>query len=384
MENAASEEQTKPCCSPAKPKKQPAKPCCGSVKEVQVPLLDKPYITGSIETKAGKIPRVSTTLSRADRWGGIKVRLNIKRDNYKVEPGLYAVGNPGNDSMVLVSANYKLSFDTLRRELTGIDAWLLVLDTRGINVWCAAGKGTFGTKELVNRIELSGLKEIVSHRKLIVPQLGAVGVSAHLVKKQSGFSVTYGPVRAGDLPAYLAGNRQATPAMRQVRFTFFDRLLVMPVEMVQGFRYFFIAAIVFFLISGFTSGSGTPAGFQWSAGIYAVVTLFLAYLAGTILGPLLLPWLPGKSFSIKGVFAALIVFLAAVFTTLSGNPPLEIAAWWFIMTSFVSFLVMNFTGSSTYTSLSGVQKEMKAAVPIQASAAIAGILTWAAVRFQIF
>ena len=73
--------------------------------------------------------------------------------DYRVEPGLYAVGSPTADSPVLVSANYKMSFDRLRSALPGVDAWILVLDTKGINVWCAAGKGTFGTDELVRRIE---------------------------------------------------------------------------------------------------------------------------------------------------------------------------------------------------------------------------------------
>ena len=68
---------------------------------------------------------------------------------YKVDPGLYAVGRPTVESPVLVSANYKLSFDRLRSQLTGLDAWMLVLDTHGVNVWCSAGKGTFGTDEIV-------------------------------------------------------------------------------------------------------------------------------------------------------------------------------------------------------------------------------------------
>lgn len=381
MKNAVLEPPAKPCCSSSQSEKQSSKPCCGSAVTYQNPPLSRPYFDGSIKTKIGEILKVPTILSMADKWGSIKVRLAIKRNNYTVDPGLYAIGNPDQDSVVLVTANYKLSFDTLRKELTGIDAWILVLDTRGINVWCAAGKGTFGTSELVKRIEKSGLNQIVNHRQLVLPQLGAVGVSAHLVKKQSGFSVIYGPVRANDLPAFLVNNQQATPAMRQVRFNFFDRLLVMPVEIVQGFKYFLLTALAFFLVGGFTSGSGL---FIWVAGLNAVMPLLLAYLAGTMLGPLLLPWLPGRSFSIKGVFAALIVFLTSVFTILSGSPPVEMAAWWFIMTAFASFLVMNFTGSSTYTSLSGVKKEMKIAIPIQASAAVAGILTWVAVRFHIF
>ena len=49
---------------------------------------------------------------------------------YSVAPGLYAVGAPDRESDVLVTANYKLSFDTLRRELKGFNAWVLVLDTK--------------------------------------------------------------------------------------------------------------------------------------------------------------------------------------------------------------------------------------------------------------
>jgi CO dehydrogenase/acetyl-CoA synthase gamma subunit (corrinoid Fe-S protein) len=73
-----------------------------------------------------------------------------------------------------------------------------VLDTQGINVWCAAGKGTFGTDELVHRIEATQLHDVVRHRVLILPQLGAPGVAAHDVKKRSGFTIEYGPVRTAN------------------------------------------------------------------------------------------------------------------------------------------------------------------------------------------
>lgn len=90
--------------------------------------------------------------------------------HYTVDPGLYGIGDPDPESPVLVTANYKMSFDLLKRAVSGLDAWILVLDTFGINVWCAAGKGTFGTDESVDRIESSGLGDVVSHRRLIVPQ----------------------------------------------------------------------------------------------------------------------------------------------------------------------------------------------------------------------
>jgi CO dehydrogenase/acetyl-CoA synthase gamma subunit (corrinoid Fe-S protein) len=122
---------------------------------------------------ASTIPGVDTRLTLGDRLGRWRVRWSIGRGSYRVEPGLYRVGRPGPASPVLVTANYKLTFDALRSELEGVDAWILVLETQGVNVWCAAGKGTFGTDELVNRVAATRLTEVVSHRKLVVPQLGA-------------------------------------------------------------------------------------------------------------------------------------------------------------------------------------------------------------------
>ena len=122
---------------------------------------------------------VSSSLTWKDEWGAFKVRWGIGRMNYAVDPGLYALGEPDSSSPVLVTANYKLSFDRLRQALPNRQAWILVLDTKGINVWCAAGKGTFGTGELVERIRASSLEQVVNHRDLILPQLAAPGVAAH-------------------------------------------------------------------------------------------------------------------------------------------------------------------------------------------------------------
>lgn len=147
------------------------------------------------------IPLVSTQLNLSDYLGAIKGRWGIGRDHYTIVPGLYKVGKPNHESDVFVSANYKLSFDALRKNLDSINAWILVIDTKGINVWCAAGKGTFGTDILMKSIKTSSLENIVSHHTIIVPQLGAVGVAAHVVKERSGFRVIYGPVMAKECGA---------------------------------------------------------------------------------------------------------------------------------------------------------------------------------------
>ncbi len=141
-----------------------------AVNDAVVPAVDrKPWIVGKVGTPAVTVPLVATHLDMADRLGAVKVRLGLRRMLYAVEPGLYAVGSPTAESPVFVSANYKLSFDHLRRELEGIDGWIMVIDIRGINVWCAACKGTLGTEEISRRIEVTRLSEIVSHRLIIVP-----------------------------------------------------------------------------------------------------------------------------------------------------------------------------------------------------------------------
>ncbi|MCX7425326.1 MAG: mercury methylation corrinoid protein HgcA [Planctomycetia bacterium] len=340
--------------------------------------------TGSVETPVAPVPRVGTVLGWADRLGTVKARWGIGRMDYRVEPGLYAVGGPTADSPVLVSANYKMSFDRLRSALPGVDAWILVLDTKGINVWCAAGKGTFGTDELVHRIEAARLPEIVSHRTVIVPQLGAPGVAAHEVRKRTGFRVVYGPVRAGDVPAFLQAGMKATPEMRRVEFPLRDRLAVVPVELVMGAKCVLLTMAALLVLSGL-GPDGYAASRILARGLPSAALLLGAFVAGTVFGPLLLPWLPGRALSAKGTWIglAMVAGLGAYMLTESPATPdwLAWSAWAILLPATTSFILMNFTGATTYTSLSGVRREMRVAVPIQAIAAVAGVLLWIVARF---
>lgn len=297
--------------------------------------------------------------------------------HYTVEPGLYAIGNPDDLSPVMVTANYKMSFDKLRKALAGFNAWILVLDTKGINVWCSAGKGTFGTEELVRRIESCGLDQVVSHRTLILPQLAAPGVAAHEVKRLSGFKVIYGPIRAEDLPAFLDAGLKATPEMRVKTFPLQERAGLIPVELVAAIKGGFFLSLVLFLISFFIRGN-------WSFALHQTLTsaqaILVGIFSGAILTPILLPWLPGRAFSLKGASAgglATILYLWLQWSnpmTLAGQ--MERLAWVLIIPALSAFLAMNFTGASTYTSLSGVKKEMRLALPLQIGAGLMGLISW--------
>jgi hypothetical protein len=308
---------------------------------------------------------VSTKLTAKDILGACKVRLGIGRMDYKVEPGVYALGTPDGNSPVLVSANYKLTFDTLRSKLAGLDCWLLILDTKGVNVWCAAGKGTFGTCELVNRIETSGLSEIVSHRKLILPQLGAPGVSAHEVERRTGFSVIFGPVRAGDIKKFIASGYKAEKEMRRVKFTFWDRLVLTPMELVEAARLSLPVLGVLFLIN---LAAKRPFGAS------DLVLYAGAIAAGAFVTPLLLPFIPGKAFSWKGWILGLFwaVFALWRFGWYSEGSWLLAIGYLLVLPPLSAYLALNFTGCSTFTSPSGVLKEMKIALPFIIGSALVG------------
>jgi hypothetical protein len=302
---------------------------------------------GSGDAASGPWP-TDGRLTAADRWDHLLARWGVGRAGHRVVPGLYALGDPGRDAPVFVTANYTLSFDTLRSAVATLDCFILVLDTKGINVWCAAGKGTFGTEELVRRIEATDLADAVDHRVVTVPQLGATGVSAHEVARRSGFAVEYGPVRAEDIPSYVA-TREATPAMRRVRFGLVDRLVLIPVEFVHVILPMLAAAAALYFAGG------------WPAAWAAVA----AFTAGTVLFPILLPWIPTPDFTTKGLILGAVVaapFGAARALGAGGGPRWWACGWAAVhvlgMAPVTAFLALLFTGSTTFTSKSGVAREI--------------------------
>ncbi len=351
--------------------------CCGgsSHQSLLNTALDEKKTLGKYRTPVGEVIKVDSVLSYKDVWGTILARLGVNRNRYAIDPGLYCVGSPDDKSPVLVTANYKLSFDALRKELSDIDAWILVLDTNGVNVWCAAGKGTFATSELLHRIEAVKLSKIVSHRKLILPQLSATGVSGHLVKEGSGFKVCWGPIRASDIRSYLAASGKTEPGMRMVRFSLVDRVVLIPVELKA-----LLKPAVFLLVSlGLLSGIG-PDLFSMDASFTRGVNIILAgligILSGAVLTPVVLPWIPFRTFFLKGLITGSFVgglSANSVFVHLS---LFEIAALALFSVVLSSYLAMNFTGSTPYTSPSGVEKEMRVGIPIQISGAAIALVLW--------
>ena len=141
---------------------------------------------------------------------------------------------------------------------------------------------------------------------------------------------------------------------------------------------------VFFLLGGL----GAPSGFWNNAlnhGLFAVLNLLAGLAAGAVLTPVLLPWLPGRAFSQKGMIMGVIMAgVTAVCSTIYLHLRVgffEILAWFFWVPALSAYLAMNFTGSSTFTSLSGVRKEMRWAVPLEIIGGAAGLILWFGSRF---
>ncbi len=359
----------------------PASGCACARRRMEVlpgykELPTKPeYVTGYVRSGPRSIPIVSTKLSRKDRLGALRVRWGFGRDRYTVTPGLYAVGSPDRTSPILVTANYKLSFDALRRGLGGISAWILVLDTKGVNVWCAAGKGTFGTAELLDKIARLRLGDIVSHNVLVLPQLGATGVSAPEIARLARFRVVWGPVRASDIPAFLADGMRKSDRMRSVEFSLADRMRIAPVELVHAWP-FALAGAALAAAAALPPDAGYGKRLVWTA-----AALLGSVLAGSLLFPALLPILPTRAFSVKGAI------LGAVWSGACAFGAVGVGAGWAVGAALIlvgtpvcAFIAMNFTGCSTFTSQPGAQLEVERGVVPMAISAAAGIIAGGAAR----
>jgi len=175
--------------------------------------------------------------------------------------------------------------------------------------------------------------------------------------------VEYGPVRASDLPDYLMTHK-ATPAMREVQFPLQDRLVLIPVELVHVVLPAGVIAIALWFL----------------AGPIAALAAIAAVVAGTALFPALLPVIPTQDFSTKGLLLGGIVALpfAAAFASAPALPGWAAVAAavvpLLIIPAVTAYFALNFTGCTTFTSRTGVKKEIFCYVPVMALMAGGGII----------
>ena len=247
----------------------------------------------------------------------------------KVRTGLYRVGEPDAKSPVLVTGNFDLTVRRLVRAIDNqVDVWLLVADSGGINVWCAAGGGYFTAEKVIAAVKSSHLNEVVHHRALILPQLCANGVDGWRVRQETGWGVHWGPPRAADIPAYLATKRKKTGAMRWVRFPLKDRLEMVTVTL--GFYALLILIPVFiFWRDLFWPITASLFGLSY---FYAVVH----------------PWLPGRDGMVKSIPLTFIAITGLiVYTTLwEPMPAISLFNWVLGLTALSVFTAGEMQGMS--------------------------------------
>jgi len=157
------------------------------------------------------------------------ILINVLQTLLRVLPfpcktGLVKIGDPGRNAPVLLTGNFRLTVERVRHALEGLDAYLLVANSAGVNVWCAATGGHLTNHDVVSVLKTSGIEDLVDHRQVILPQLAATGIEGRVIHNKTGWSVIWGPVYARSIPAFLSNGLKKTVEMRTVSFPWPQRL----------------------------------------------------------------------------------------------------------------------------------------------------------------
>jgi NAD-dependent dihydropyrimidine dehydrogenase PreA subunit len=206
--------------------------------------------------------------------------------------GLRRIGNPGPHSPVLVTCNFHLTVKRLMNILSNSDLWLLVGESKGVNVWCAAGAEEFNTHSVVSVVKTSGVADKVDHRTLILPPLGAPGIRAADVEKQTGWKVKWGPAYAEDIPRYLANNFKRDENMKLAKYGLTKRL---DTAIGTLFPFYFLGGVGFLLFGPHLLVDYLVAG----------AIAFVAFMS-------LCPWIPGKIGINKALFCDAILMAVLI------------------------------------------------------------------------
>jgi len=247
----------------------------------------------------------------------------------KVRTGLYAVGRPDADSPVLVTGNFDLTVRRLVQAIDGkVNVWLLVADSAGINVWCAAGGGYFTAEKVIAAVKSSHLNEVVKHHALILPQLCANGVDGWRIRKETGWGVHWGPAKASDIPSYLAGKCRKSDEMRWVKFPLKDRLEMVTVTLGFYALLILLPVLIFW------------RHLFWSI---ALCMLGLSYFYAVVH-----PWLPGRDGLYKSIPLTIIALVGLSIYNAFWNPlpPQQFFHWMVGLTGLSVFTAAELQGMS--------------------------------------
>lgn len=251
---------------------------------------------------------------------------------HRGKTGLMKIGDPSRDSPVVVTGNYTETVRRLKKALKGENVWLLVANSKGINVWCASGGGYLTHHDVISAVVTSGAEDKIDNHTLVLPQLGATGIERQKITKATGWATIWGPARVEDLPSFLHQDQKTTPKQRFMRFPFWERL---EIASMWAIPMIIIGILFFALLGGWSVGFvvggvvcvmvfGIFALLPWLkvTGSFRWVSFALFALVGFALGVLVL-WVSGgvsvRGFSLVGVAAVLAMGILAI--DLAGTTP---------------------------------------------------------------
>lgn len=249
--------------------------------------------------------------------------------------GLIKIGHPDRNSPVLLTGNYHLTVLKVKRSLKGQNAFLLVANSRGINVWCAAAGGYLTNHDVISAIKISGIGNLIDDRTIILTQLAACGIEAKVIDQRTGWKVKWGPVNIEDFPAYLKNREKKTTGMSVVRFPLRDRL-----EMAIAWS-FWISVVFSLILLIFKSEAVVPAIFMVWLLAFFVFSAFPVYL------PLLCPKEQEKQWEKRRIgrriFLSFFLFLVlaglGTYSLLTSRFTVNFLLFWGIL-SFVTVLLL--------------------------------------------
>lgn len=282
--------------------------------------------------------------------------FNSFHTTFIIEPGLYYIGDTYDvNTPMLVTCNYHMTVFLLYRILKKRNVRILVIDTKGINVWCSSGKGQFSAKEIFRQLDKYPPEMLNSGGKLeiILPKLSLSGVSLAALKERL-IVPKIGPIYAHDIPAYLDDLPLKNRIKDKFKFTLKDRVFTLIPSVAQFLVNSVPIAAALFIINFFFK-----IQFHWH--VIAISTLF------AILYILLFPLLPTKTFSIKAIVLSLLFSAGyTAYFMFTGKALLSLTYFLYITTTFAYgiFFALYYTGSTGVSNYSLVKKEMIRYLPV--------------------
>jgi hypothetical protein len=220
------------------------------------------------------------------------------------------------------------------------DVWLLVNDTRGVNVWCSAGEGNFSATEIEITLSASHAEKWVHGRDIILPKLCLNGVKLQDLKAFSGFKGIVGPVYARDLPAYLDSGLNKTPGMERINFNLLNRLWF-------GVPFAILMSLITGVLALAFHGHLSPYLPLWFAALCLLVAATYT-------------WLPTRRHLVKGLTLGAIVGAAMVFSLfLKGESAIIMTRSGVLFLLLGLFVTSDFSGVTAVSNRTLVEREFK-------------------------